>query len=126
MSVGSSRYLATDSPWPAMLLACIARDVSAETPAVIIGGAFHRVHPLGRRYGDRRTAGSPASVGMARIGRSCAVGVKQPPHRLAGYLGYHVEIAVDVKHLCSLQFGRRGDDQVRDRPSMTVAAMPGE
>ncbi len=38
----------------------------------------------------------------------------------------HVVIAVDVQYLGLVQFGGRGDDQVRDRAPVTVAAVGGE
>src|SRR5580704_7500364 len=68
----------------------------------------------------------PGSLGAARGAWSCGAGVEQAPHRLAGDLGDHVIVAVDVQHLGAVQFGGRGDDQVRDRAPVAVADMGGE
>jgi uncharacterized protein len=55
-----------------------------------------------------------------------AARVKQASHRLAGDLGNHVVVAVDVQDLSLVQFCGCGDDQVRDRAPVTVATVRGE
>ena len=53
-------------------------------------------------------------------------GIEQTPHRLACHLGDQVIVAVDVQHLGTAQFGGRGDDQVRERTPVTIAAVLGK
>src|SRR5579859_5797689 len=53
-------------------------------------------------------------------------GIEQTPHRLARHLGDQVVVAVDVQHLGTVQFGGRGDDQVRNRATVAIAAMLGK
>src|SRR5215469_1906152 len=67
-----------------------------------------------------RAAGQLASAWLH------VAGIEQTPHWLARHLGDQVVVAVDIQHLGAMQFGGRGDDQVRDRAPVTIAAMLGK
>jgi hypothetical protein len=75
---------------------------------------------VGSSSSCRAAAGQFASAWL------CVAGIEQTTHWLACHLGDQLVVAVDVQYLGTVQFGGRGDDQVRDRAPVTIAAILGK
>jgi hypothetical protein len=84
--------------------------------------------PSGQRQACRVGSSSScrAAAGQFASAWLCVAGIEQTTHWLACHLGDQLVVAVDVQHLGTVQFGGRGDDQVRDRAPVTIAAMLGK